>query len=111
MKWIFVLPVLWSATLLADGNESAEQLTRACRLGDFKMAGTLLASGLSADGRDRYGLTPLEYAASFNQTEIVDLLLSRHADPNLQDAKRGARVSSRSDAIETPETPLQYASS
>jgi ankyrin repeat protein len=88
------------SSLRADVSAAAEMLTKACRLGDIKTAESLLASGVDPDQPDRYGASPLYYAASFNQTEIVELLLAYHADPN-----------ARLNINRNPATPLQNAAS
>jgi ankyrin repeat protein len=82
MKLLFLFLAFLASTLLADVNATAEMFAKACRTGDLKMAETLVSSGIDPDSPDRYGRTPLDYAASFNPTRIVALLLAYHADPN-----------------------------
>jgi ankyrin repeat protein len=103
MKPILCLLALWVSSLHAAVSAATEMLAKACRLGDVKTAESLLSAGVDPDAPDRYGATPLYYAASFNQSEIVQLLLAYHADPN-------ARVSINTrDASQTTTTPLQSA--
>ncbi len=102
LLWCFV--ALSAGFLEAGVNPAAEMLAKACRAGDAKTAETLLAYGVSPDLPDRYGATPLYYAASLNQTEIVDLLLSYHADPNSP-----VEINKGSSSYDTPSAPLHYA--
>lgn len=78
---IFLLLALSAGVLRGEGN-AAEMLAKACRVGDLKTAEAVLSSGIDPDQVDRYRKTPLYYAASFNETKIVGLLLAHHANPN-----------------------------
>jgi cytohesin len=102
MKSIFFLLLFWAKVLQADGTAAAELLAKASRLGDLKTLESLLSSGTNPDLPDRYGHTPLYYAASFNQMKAVELLLAGHADPN-------THVDSHNHRDPAPATPLQYA--
>jgi ankyrin repeat protein len=81
MRLLFLFLLLSANVLRAEGNP-AELLAKACRVGDLKTAEAVLSTGVGPDQFDRYGKTPLYYAASFNQTKIVGLLLAHHANPN-----------------------------
>jgi ankyrin repeat protein len=82
MKLLLLFLALSVDALQADGNTAAEMLAKACRAGDLKTAETFLSSGVDPDLPDQYGRTPLYYAASFNRTKVVALLLAYHAHPN-----------------------------
>ena len=43
----------------------------------------LLENGTDIDQKDKYGLTPLMYAVSCNNEELVKLFLEKEADVNL----------------------------
>jgi ankyrin repeat protein len=102
MRLALLILALSAKMLLAAADAAAaEMLTKAIRLGDMKTAESLLSSGVDPNAPDKYGQTPLTYAVSFNQTQLVELLLAYHADPNLQLDGRGERESSNA--------PLQYA--
>jgi len=88
-------------SLRAEVAPGAETLAKAARTGALLTEESLLQNGLDPNLRDGYGVTPLYYAVSFNQTRAVQVLLSHRADPNIE-------VSSRSS--EFPATPLQSAS-
>ncbi len=81
-------------------NGPTEELAQASRVGDLRTAEALLSSGVNPNLPDKYGKTPLYYAASFNEAKTVALLLTYHADPNARAARR---------ETEFPATPLQYA--
>ena len=104
-----LLVLLWAALFANTPSQAAEELAKAVRLGDVKMATELLAAGVNPDTPDRFGYTPLYYAAAFNQNKIVSLLLSYHANPNAQPAARAVNENEKDD-IGGSETPLQYAS-
>ncbi len=102
MKSTFFFLLFFAKVLQADGSAAAELLGKASRIGDLKTLQSLLSSGINPDLADRYGHTPIYYAASFNQTEAVELLLACHADPN-------THVGTHKDISQSPATPLQYA--
>ena len=104
MKLMLCLIALSATSLRAEVSAAAEMLTKACRLGDIKTAESMLAAGVNPDLPDRYGATPLYYAASFSQTDIVELLLAYHADPN-------AQLSINRQNADRSTSPLQYAAS
>jgi ankyrin repeat protein len=85
----------------ASVNPGVETLAAACRIGNLKTAQSLLENGVNPNAPDRYGKTPLYYAASFNETQTVELLLASHADPNVGMDNRKPS--------EFPATPLQIA--
>lgn len=102
MRLMFLVLLLSVSVLQADVTTVAEMLAKAATLGDVKTVEHLLQSGVNPDLTDRYGETPLYYAAAFDQIQVAELLLASHADPNKQ------RISKRGD-VQAPETPLQYA--
>jgi ankyrin repeat protein len=104
MKFTLFLLALSINSLRADVNAATERLVKASRVGDLKTVETFLSSGLNPDLPDRYGRTPLYYAASFNETKVVELLLAYHANPN-------APITSESAGSEFPISPLQNAAS
>ncbi len=102
MKFACLLLVLLNGSLRAGASAGVETLAKAARTGDVKTAENLLESGVNPNLPDQYGRTPLYYAASFNETQIVELLLASHADPNAKAAGR---------ETEFPATSLQSAAS
>jgi ankyrin repeat protein len=69
---------------------------KAAGLGDIEAVKQHLAGGVDVYVKeDRYGRTPLHYAASNGQKEIAELLIAEGADVNAKDKER--------------KTPLDYA--
>lgn len=81
MKLLFLFLAFSAGALYSAGN-AAEVLAKACRVGDLKTAESLLSSGIDPNQVDQYRKSPLYYAASFNETRAVALLLAYHANPN-----------------------------
>jgi ankyrin repeat protein len=100
MKVLFVLLVFSLQSLSAEINAAGEMFTKATRDGDLKTIETLLSAGFNPN-LPVHGYMPLWFAMQFNRTDVVDLLLAGHADPN-------ALVIS-GNASRFTETPLQFA--
>jgi ankyrin repeat protein len=81
MRSLFLVLAV-SANALHGGGNAAEMLAKACAEGDVQTAASFLSSGMNPDQVDRYGKTPLYYAALFNETRVVALLLAHRANPN-----------------------------
>lgn len=75
--------VLLASPAFADPDRDA--LHEAARLGDVAKVKALLAKGADVNARNRFGATPLWFAAYKNRTEVVQVLLAAKADPNLAD--------------------------
>lgn len=63
----------------------AEGLWAAARKGDLDSIKSMIAAGVPVDSKTDYGATALSFAASRGNKEIVQLLLSEKADPNVKD--------------------------
>lgn len=100
MKFAYLLLLCSIAPLQAEMNTGAEALAKAAITGDVTTIQSLLDAGIDPDLPDQYGAAPLYHAVSFNERDVVAILLAHHADPNIQ---RNSRKS------EFPVTPLQYA--
>jgi len=90
-RWpsVIVCLALLALPALAD---SGHDLRLAARSGDLAAVRKLVESGVPADAADRWGTTPLLLAAQQNQTEVVRYLLSRGADPSVQETFFGMSV-------------------
>src|ERR1022692_4855769 len=80
MKLIFLLLVL-SLKFLQAETASGQMFVQAAKDGDLKTIETLLSVGFNPN-RSVHGYTPLWFAIQSNRTDVVDLLLAGHADPN-----------------------------
>ena len=60
----------------------------AAKNGRMEVVNKLLDQKVNVDAQSKHGVTALMLAAENNQGEIVDLLLKKNADPNLQDQTR-----------------------
>jgi serine/threonine protein kinase len=63
------------------------ELLEAAEYGDLIKVRIALKKGANPNAKDKYGLTPLHWAASLGHVEIVKLLLERGANPNTKDNK------------------------
>jgi outer membrane protein assembly factor BamB len=88
----FALPcaMLLSATLLAQPSP-ADALLDAARMGDRARVAALLASGVSVNTANKYGVSALGFAAERGHLDIVRLLVARGADVNVVDSFYGSR--------------------
>jgi ankyrin len=80
MKLAFFLLVLSLRCLPAEAP-GGPMFVKAAKDGDLKTIETLLSVGFNPN-QPVHGYTPLWFALQTNRTEIVDLLLAAHADPN-----------------------------
>jgi ankyrin repeat protein len=72
-----------------DEDLKKTSLPEAVLAGDLVAAKRLLDAGAPVDGKAG-GYSPLMIAAGFGQVQMVELLLSNRADPNLLDSRMGA---------------------
>ena len=82
--------------LLVSKGAKVPELHLAAHRGDIDKIRSSLEKGTKIDLRDKAMHTPLFYAASAGQINVVDLLISKGADVNAKDSRGG-------------ETPLFYA--
>jgi ankyrin repeat protein len=82
--------------LLVSKGAKVPELHLAAHRGDIDKVRSSLEKGTKIDVRDKAMHTPLFYAASAGQINVVDLLISKGADVNAKDIRGG-------------ETPLFYA--
>ncbi|UOB18340.1 ankyrin repeat domain-containing protein [Abyssalbus ytuae] len=79
--------------------------------GDFETVKKLIDMGADIDAKSN-GLTPLMYAAKFNRTDILELLISKGANLKARDSKKGytalkfAELSNATEAKEILERAL-----
>lgn len=75
----------WAAAWQAAPNEKEEALLTAARQGDAAKVKALVESGVPVDCKNRYGITPLFYAAWGGSEEVVRYLIGKGADVNVRD--------------------------
>ncbi|KAL0617953.1 Ankyrin repeat, SAM and basic leucine zipper domain-containing protein 1 [Plecturocebus cupreus] len=68
-------------------EEKKENFKKALTTGDVSLVQELLDSGISVDATFRYGWTPLMYAASVANAELVRVLLDRGANASFEKGK------------------------
>uniref|UniRef100_K9IKL3 Ankyrin repeat, SAM and basic leucine zipper domain-containing protein 1 n=2 Tax=Desmodus rotundus TaxID=9430 RepID=K9IKL3_DESRO len=73
---------------LLPTEEKNETFKKALTTGDISLVQELLNSGISVDSSFRYGWTPLMYAASVSNVELVRVLLDRGANANFDKEKQ-----------------------
>jgi ankyrin repeat protein len=81
MKFLIFLLVFSLQSLQGDVT-SGEMLMSAAMTGDLKTMESLLSAGFNPNLPLRDGQTPLSIAMLGGQTQVVQLLLAWHADPN-----------------------------
>jgi hypothetical protein len=87
-SFILIFSLLaWESTSFATPKQD-EELIAAAYIGRFKQVKVLLAKGANPNTKDKYGWTPLHWAAMLGHTSIVDQLIKRNADPNAQDGDK-----------------------
>jgi len=74
------LPANWN-TSYVDVN-AANTLSRAAVDGDLAKVQDLVKKGVDVNSVDKWGWTPLLWAAYYGQPKVVDFLLAQGADPN-----------------------------
>ncbi len=78
---LLLLSLLLSLQILPAENAAGQMYVKAAKEGDLKTIETLLSIGFSANQPIK-GYTPLWFAIQSNRTDVVELLLEQHADPN-----------------------------
>ena len=73
----------WS---LSSAGPQTEELWEASRRGDLKEVQRLLKAGVNIDGKTRYGVTALGFAADGGHLEVVKLLLESGAEMRTPDS-------------------------
>jgi len=73
------------ATCKGVGLGSGGALHRACSTGSAEVCDELLALGAQVEVADEDGWTPLHFAARFNHSLIISLLVNKGANVNVQD--------------------------
>ncbi|KAM6201007.1 ankyrin repeat, SAM and basic leucine zipper domain-containing protein 1 isoform 2-T2 [Rhynchocyon petersi] len=79
-------PQKFTEPLLKEAK--TETLKKALTTGDISLVKELLDSGISVDSSFRYGWTPLMYAASVANAELVRVLLDRGANASFEKDKQ-----------------------
>ncbi len=85
--WIFCLIALGSSQMVwaqdrPEPQNPEEALAFAVAYGEIQTATTLLGEGVSANARDRFGVSALENAADSDRADLLELLLENGADVN-----------------------------
>jgi ankyrin repeat protein len=81
-KLMFLLLTLSLEPLHAQVNTPGTLFARAIARGDLSAVETCLSLGINPDLPDQQ--TPVYFAVQFGRTQVVELLLAQHADPDAQ---------------------------
>ena len=87
MKHILITTL--AAVVLVGCGESPKDIWEAAKQGNLEAVKQHLADGADVNAKDKYGLTPLHYAAWQGRNEIVELLTANGADVNAKDVDGG----------------------
>lgn len=68
-------------------KESQATLRSAVDVGDMDTCRLLLERGMSTDGKDEYGWTPLHEAAEYGRADICRMLPEHGANPGIRNKK------------------------
>jgi ankyrin repeat protein len=79
-----------SATMSPETMANPQHLLGACDRGEVETIRFLLDAGANVNSVDDHGVSPLHRAAWNDQPEVVQLLLSRGADPTLREKNHNA---------------------
>jgi uncharacterized protein len=75
--------------LFANQGRYGAAMGEAARFGDADFINTQLSSGIAADVETEDGGTPLMFAASAAEAEVIKILLAAGANVNARDRERG----------------------
>ncbi|BDU71460.1 ankyrin repeat domain-containing protein [Mesoterricola silvestris] len=87
MATLAIIAVLLGAPALDAGT----QLSRAVADGNLVLAKSLVEAGEKVNELDKWGWTPLAWAAYYGQPAIAKWLLERGADPNILTTRKYGR--------------------
>ena len=76
--------LVFSVICLILLTTKCDTLSSAAYNGKYEVAQQLIAEGKDVNGYDKWGWTPLMWAAYYNQYTIARLLLEKGADPNIE---------------------------
>jgi ankyrin repeat protein len=80
-----LLTTIAAVLLVGCGELSNELLLNAAEAGNIEAIKQHLATGTDVNAKDKYGGTPLHYAAFHGHKETVELLIAEGADVNAKD--------------------------
>src|SRR5262245_48464482 len=86
----FCLLFLLCAALAHTEENLNEQLLEAARTGNLQRVQELLNKGADIQTKNKYGTTPLFFAAAKGHLEVARFLLEKGADPNQKDTFYGS---------------------
>lgn len=86
IKVIFAWSILFVCSCSAP-RKSSKVFLEACKAGDTLIVKQMISQGVNINTTDQFGYTGLHLAVTFNEPEVVSVLLKKGANYTIKDRK------------------------